>query len=435
MVDPAQVELELCLLSIAYLNFPDICTPGRRQALLSGYYSFYEYAVASWVHHLMAWLSEKHHDEANMAELEETLGPFLDQHSSDECPPSNVSNQMHDKLQVVRHFDFYDSLMQAVVWSRKQFLVVDNPKNDDQTAHQLDFPSITQHVRSLLEDTVRAGLTPEAGAALELYYGNKWFRCPRIHCRHFYDGFTAQEDRDKHVARHERAYMCTFDGCPVAIIGCVSKKDLDKHLLESHSIGSDGGDFPNISNPNEKRIQRHLATFQCTLCPKKFTRAHNLRSHFRRHTNERPFVCTVCGKAFFRDHDRKNHEYLHTREKRFVCTGDLKDGAKWGCGRRFARADALGRHFRSEAGLICIKPLLEEEEMMRQRSLAEAAPTGHLSGEGNPNSSWTGPGPVLHTSDPATHASTFPLSALLPAAVLAQYPALAQVSWGQEIHE
>ena len=112
---------------------------------------------------------------------------------------------------------------------------------------------------------------------------------------------------------------------------------------------------------NPKRTQKHPATFQCTLCPKRFTRAYNLRSHLRQHTDERPFVCSVCGKAFARQHDRKRHEGLHSGEKKFVCRGELKTGNNWGCGRRFARADELGHHFRSETGRVCIRPLLEEE--------------------------------------------------------------------------
>ncbi|KAI5285280.1 DNA-binding transcription factor, partial [Ascosphaera aggregata] len=120
----------------------------------------------------------------------------------------------------------------------------------------------------------------------------------------------------------------------------------------------------NVSD--NKRVQKHPASFQCSLCPKRFTRAYNLRSHLRTHTDERPFVCTVCGKAFARQHDRKRHEGLHSGEKKFVCNGTLKSAKTWGCGRRFARADALGRHFRSEAGRICIKPLLDEEAAERE---------------------------------------------------------------------
>lgn len=32
-----------------------------------------------------------------------------------------------------------------------------------------------------------------------------------------------------------------------------------------------------------------------------------------------------------------------------------------GCGLRFARAEALGRHFHRQAGRICIKTLIDEE--------------------------------------------------------------------------
>ncbi|KAL8798712.1 MAG: hypothetical protein Q9182_006445 [Xanthomendoza sp. 2 TL-2023] len=172
---------------------------------------------------------------------------------------------------------------------------------------------------------------------------------------------------------------------------------------------------PSAAGGNNQRVQKHPATFQCTLCPKRFTRAYNLRSHLRTHTDERPFVCTVCGKAFARQHDRKRHEGLHSGEKKFVCKGELGTGGTWGCGRRFARADALGRHFRSEAGRICIKPLLDEEALERQRLYDE-----QMTANNHPNGG-------LHPMPQPMMNGGF----TLPAALLAQYPALQGLQWDQ----
>jgi hypothetical protein len=58
----------------------------------------------------------------------------------------------------------------------------------------------------------------------------------------------------------------------------------------------------------------------------------------------------------------------HAEEKKFVCRGKLKDYNYWGCGRRFARIDALARHFRSEAGRVCIRPLYKEEKHHEKES-------------------------------------------------------------------
>ena len=198
-------------------------------------------------------------------------------------------------------------------------------------------------------------------------------------------------------------------------IGSAPNNEIALRLADPEYVHESGG---------SKRQQKHPATFSCHLCPKKFTRAYNLRSHLRTHTDERPFVCSVCGKAFARQHDRKRHEGLHSGEKKFVCKGDLKQGGQWGCGRRFARADALGRHFRSEAGRICIKPLLDEEMVERQRVWHEQRMQQNLAAQqitqpqmlGNPNAGYP--------MDPSGGYS-------LPQALLARYPALAQMNWAQ----
>lgn len=123
-----------------------------------------------------------------------------------------------------------------------------------------------------------------------------------------------------------------------------------------------------------RKVSKHPATFRCSLCPKRFTRAFNLRSHLMTHTDERPFACTICGLEFVRNNDRKSHELIHTGEKKFICEGNLANGQKWGCGRRFTLGKNLGRHFRSEKGRICIRPLLDEE--ISKRQVAASALTG-----------------------------------------------------------
>ena len=199
----------------------------------------------------------------------------------------------------------------------------------------------------------------------------------------------------------------------------------DPERQESTSPNSSVGGTPSSGNEGGRgRGQKHPATFQCNLCPKRFTRAYNLRSHLRTHTDERPFVCTVCGKAFARQHDRKRHEGLHSGEKKFVCKGLLGSGSPWGCGRRFARADALGRHFRSEAGRACIKPLLEEEARERRAAMMEQANQEMI----NQQQAGMQQPPPQMGFDP--NAGAVDVSGMtLPAALLAQYPALAGIQW------
>ncbi|KAJ5157464.1 C2H2 finger domain transcription factor crzA [Penicillium canariense] len=206
-----------------------------------------------------------------------------------------------------------------------------------------------------------------------------------------------------------------------------SNRRLSTSSIESRNYILDLADpgRPGAAPGDSKRVQKHPATFQCTLCPKRFTRAYNLRSHLRTHTDERPFVCTVCGKAFARQHDRKRHEGLHSGEKKFVCRGDLSRGGHWGCGRRFARADALGRHFRSEAGRVCIKPLLDEESQERERIMVQQQqqqqPAGHLQPV---------PQPLVMPGVPGIDGQPSG-NFVLPAALLAQYPALQTLQWDQ----
>lgn len=182
-------------------------------------------------------------------------------------------------------------------------------------------------------------------------------------------------------------------------------------------------------SPSSKRVQKHPSVYGCHLCDKRFTRAYNLRSHLRTHTDERPFVCGVCSKAFARQHDRKRHEALHSGEKKFECKGLLSDGStEWGCGRKFARADALGRHFRTEAGKECIRPLVEEDEKLRFNGDPSVNGGNEVPIYLNDKNSGTPAlmlSPPESSSSPATNNNTRGF----PTALLQQFPSLSNISW------
>lgn len=125
-------------------------------------------------------------------------------------------------------------------------------------------------------------------------------------------------------------------------------------------------------NPVEDPVETEL--FSCPVCAKIFTKRHSLKLHMKSHSTEKPYKCSKCEKTFARCHDMKRHEQLHKGIKVYRCEGVLRDGhTKWGCGKKFARSDALTRHLRAGAGWRCLKPLIDETKALDENSLIEYA--------------------------------------------------------------
>jgi len=401
-----EVELDMATLCIVYLSMPafeiDKSPKDVERAFLQGVYSFVDYAVCFWALHLESATSDLgKEDPDRLSEVSECLEAFLDLHWVDEGKTEVVSNTLRDHLDNLNQHPYYEQVCQAVAFAKNQLRPTGKGPSDDDL---LRLPHVMSQVRVVLENmTSSPSMSKDEETFILQHYGLNHYKCNRLNCQSFYRGFMTSTQRDQHIARHNRSFTCESQGCPYEIIGFVTKKELQKHELDQHGVTAEGDklEFPEAEAPGLKRIQKHPAIFQCHLCPKRFTRTYNLRSHLRTHTDERPFVCAVCGKAFSRQNDRKRHEGLHSGERKFVCKGELRrqPGTHWGCGRRFARPDALGVHFRSEAGRICIKPLLEEENMERQNSMIQQQQQQQTGGFA------------------------------LPAALLAQYPSLQDIDW------
>ena len=354
------------------------------EAIVQGAYAFAEYAVCFWALHLEAALvavSESGKQRSHRhSELAEYLEAFLDLHWADTDKTYVISKTLSEHLTSLRQYEFFDKACQAVA-AAKSWLrpTAKAPIGDD----VLRLPLMVKHIRTVLEHLTEAPPnTSETKSLIEELYGRCCYKCDRMSCQFFHRGFVTAGQLEQHTNKHERSFICIEQGCFYEIIGFTSANDLEKHTLNFHGIQLDSAElkFPEDPPPPpsptqqtqpraQTRSRRQKTVNTCPQCNKTYTRPYNLKSHILTHANRRPFVCTTCGKSFARQHDCWRHKSLHSGEKRYVCRGELSSeaGTHWGCGRRFARAEGLGIHLRSEAGRMCIQPLRDQEAAERQQ--------------------------------------------------------------------
>ena len=365
------------------------------KSLLQGTYAFADYAICFWALHLEAAvvvaseLGKQRSDR--LRELAEHLEAFLDLHWANIDKTYVISNTLSEHLISLRQYEFFDKACQAVA-AAKSWLrpTAKAPVGDD----VLRIPLVVKHIRTVLEHLAESPTTTtETKCLIEEFYGRCCYKCSRMSCQFYHRGFMTGGQLEQHINKHERSFICIEQGCFYEIIGFTSVNDLKKHILDYHGKQIDRAElrFPEDSPPPSprQRTQSRAQTrepsqptvYSCPQCNKTYTRAYNLKSHIRTHTNERPFICAICGKSFARQHDRDRHQRLHSDTKTFVCHGELSSipGAHWGCGRRFARGEGLRVHLRSEAGRMCTKPLREEEAAERQKDQGQNDEPKHSS--------------------------------------------------------
>jgi hypothetical protein len=76
---------------------------------------------------------------------------------------------------------------------------------------------------------------PDAAIAMQQFYGQQLYKCPRIYCRSFHEGFVTAAQRDSHVERHDRSHLCSTAGCLYATLGFPKAGELDFVTIGSES--------------------------------------------------------------------------------------------------------------------------------------------------------------------------------------------------------
>lgn len=352
-------------MSLGYLSLPQMeierSEEDIRSDLVKGVYAFYDYASACWAMHLPNGVSELKAGD-KLTDLQETLETFIESHWSSTHKPLQDTKRIQKMLVSMDSSDHFNQIIQAVAWTQKQSgRYGQGPKPDD----ALNLWQLTERIRSVLEDMLGPSLLETDAQRLHHFYGENWFKCPRVNCHYYHHGFNTAKEREKHISKHERPFLCIVSGCPMNVFGCVTQNELQKHLFETHAIDmfddTEEAGYPEpIKAKTPHNTAQRATTFECHLCDKKFTRKHNLLNHTRVHEGSKPFACSICDRLFTRKADCDRHERGHG-DKKFKCFGPLKDGTSWGCNAAFGRADKLADHLRSKTGRKCLRPVMIEK--------------------------------------------------------------------------
>lgn len=384
-IEAVAAHLSLASLSIDYLNMSGFridCSVDK-SLIPTGFYGFMDYAVASWLRHVEKGVdgkSENDQNEPGIIGLTESLEVFLNIHfvpTVYETRLQPVSKGNERRLKVFETQEFFATLQRVVILLRKELDFHGKMKDCEIS---LDLTEIISRVRRALEDMyVESFGNKPLNDTLVSMYGSKVFKCSRLSCRFFYDGFDTAAERDRHHDRHEKPFRCTVLGCLFYSVGFETLANAQRHVKETHNVSNDDATtFPDMGEvvdylgpkPSETAEKRpsspkaggsraktakrpRITEWRCPHCQKIFKKKFNMDSHVLTHINQRNFTCDTCGASFSRMNDCLRHERNHA-SREFVCGGLLPDGSFWGCGAKFSRLDTLQQHHKSLVGKACI---------------------------------------------------------------------------------
>ncbi|CAN9201287.1 unnamed protein product [Alternaria alternata] len=376
-------ELQMATLCIDYLNLPSFQNP-TEQHVLAGEFGFMEYAVLYWLRHLETGMSSAPPDQKDIYQnLTESLNILVEQYWNEPTVSGatiskSASRRTRDVLHCFSDHQSFPKIQLALILTDKELKHFRDVRPEESALRIAD---VVEAVRRCIEEYVVHSSDPDVAGALRDMYGSNLFKCPRLSCMYFTNGFSTMEEREKHFERHERPARCTDEHCRGSQIGFATQAQLDRHLKENHPdmmgrhhniptdeevIESMREASPKLEPPFAHELKRHyefptdekvnVSMWEALLkteVPIKNEPQHE-ENHFgkwkaspdlkiaidyehKRRKVKQEYRCVHCDKTFTKKYNLESHERTHGVNQRLQCHY---------CDRTCARKSDLARHIR-----------------------------------------------------------------------------------------
>ncbi|KAI1128502.1 hypothetical protein F5Y10DRAFT_292051 [Nemania abortiva] len=275
----------LCMHYLAFECFENQIDDGKLYLFIKkGFFAFQDYAIAHWTDHLVSSLrSPESLSPSKPNDLQEALAAFLifsDRYKEDlgtlslddaSLPLNTLQSSFSDCVEEI-----------ALIWRHaKSFKAFVDDRRD-----KISIPSLKRSLernRKALETLSSvANRAPVDMGDLNDFYGGNWFKCHKLSCFYFHEGFPSQLTCKAHLNRHDRPFSCLEEDCPAAKIGFSSLKEMEKHKRNMHpGINKLSSTFARFKNG--KGGHGAIQKYPCPRCPLGFESRVECRIHMRVH--------------------------------------------------------------------------------------------------------------------------------------------------------
>ncbi|KFA81095.1 hypothetical protein S40288_00970 [Stachybotrys chartarum IBT 40288] len=228
-------ECDMAILCLSYLSSScfrySAQYMARRLFLNAGYYAFQDYATAKWEAHLMTAIEKVDSlDQTDRQRLTMTLSRFVEVFETDlnsEIISAEVENLAVQDCRATENCEFHHYLL---VIRRHR---LNHERREIKVRNLVSFKTLREGMeksRSAIRAMAEDG-TPSA--KIKGLYGEGLWKCERVTCPYFHEGYDTETSLEQHKNRHIRPFICP-QNCSFTPFGFSTSRDMERHKQMYH---------------------------------------------------------------------------------------------------------------------------------------------------------------------------------------------------------